>query len=171
MKRLFFALWPELHIRQQCTTLTGKLNGAGKPVTPANLHVTLLFLGRTSPEQQAAVTREASQIPASPTTLKFDRLSFWKKPAVLCLTASQFDQNLSKLNENLVNIAKQQGIAVEDRPFTPHVTLVKKAYSVIDIGFSPVIWHSDGFCLVESCSGANGIEYRIIERWPTTLPP
>ncbi|AMK77320.1 MULTISPECIES: RNA 2',3'-cyclic phosphodiesterase [Methylomonas] len=166
MKRLFFALWPEQHIRQQCEILTDKLNGYGKPVNPANLHVTLLFLGRISPEQQAVLTKEASQIPVSPITLTFDCLSFWKKPAVLCLTASQFDQNVSKLNEILATIAKQQGITVDDRPFTPHVTLLKKADSVIDIDFAPVLWRSDGFCLVESRSIANNIEYRIIERWP-----
>jgi 2'-5' RNA ligase len=165
LKRLFFALWPEQNIRQQCATLTGKLNRTGKSVSEANLHVTLLFLGRISAEQQTVVTREAGKLPAPSMTLTFDRLSFWKKPAVLCLTASQFDQSVSILNENLTSIAKQQGIAVDDRPFTPHVTLVRKVDSAIDLDFAPIFWRSNGFCLVESCSGANGVEYRIIERW------
>lgn len=168
MKRLFFALWPEQNIKQQCATLTGKLNLTGKPVSEANLHVTLLFLGSIYPEQQAELAREAGKLPAPLMTLTFDRLSFWKKPAVLCLTASQFDQSVSILNENLTRIAKQQGIAVEDRPFKPHVTLVKKVNSAIDLDFAPILWRSNGFCLVESCSGANGVAYRIIERWPAS---
>lgn len=168
MKRLFFALWPEQNIKQQCAALTSKLNRAGKPVSEANLHVTLLFLGRVSPEQETALIWEAGKLTAPLMALTFDRLSFWKKPAVLCLTANQFDQNLSTLNERLTRIAKQQGIAVEDRPFKPHVTLVKQVNSKIDLDFAPVVWRSNGFCLVESCASAHGVEYRNIECWPAS---
>jgi len=167
LKRLFFALWPEQNARQQCAALINKLNRTGKPVKEANLHVTVLFLGRISPEQQAVITGEAGKLPSPPITLSFDRLSFWKKPAVLCLTACQFDQSVSILNENLARIAEQQGIPIENRPFKPHVTLVKKANSAIDLDFAPILWRSNGFCLVESCSGSDGVEYRIIQRWPT----
>ncbi|QSB00988.1 RNA 2',3'-cyclic phosphodiesterase [Methylomonas sp. EFPC1] len=166
MKRLFFALWPEQNARQQCAALISQLNRTGKPVKEANLHVTALFLGRISAEQQAIITREAGKMPTPLITLNFDRLSFWKKPAVLCLTASQFDQSVSTLNENLARIAKQQGIPIENRLFKPHVTLVKKASSAIDFDFAPILWQSIGFCLVESCSGPDGVEYRIIQRWP-----
>ena len=170
MKRLFFALWPEQTARQQCEAIIAKLNSTGKPVTAANLHVTLLFLGHLPSEQQAAITRDAARIPASLTSLTFDRLSFWKKPAVQCLTTDSVDQNIALLNENLAAIAKRHGIVIDDRPFTPHVTLMKKARSAIDIAFNPIIWHSDGFCLVESCPGTDGVNYRILKHWPSIKP-
>lgn len=170
MKRLFFALWPEQTARQQCSAIIAKLKGAGKPVTATNLHVTLLFLGHITSEQQAAVTQDAARIPASLTSLTFDRLSFWRKPAVQCLTANSVDRNVTLLNENLTAIAKRHGIAVDDRPFTPHVTLMKKSRSPIDITFNPIIWQSKGFCLVESCPGIDVVNYRILKRWPADEP-
>lgn len=170
MKRLFFALWPEPAARRQCETIIARLSDQGRPVSAANLHVTLLFLGRIPPEQQAAITSDAARLPTSSTTLSFERLSFWKKPAVLCLTADYVDRRIVSLNENLTTIAKQYGIAIDERPFTPHVTLIKKVRSAIDIDFNPILWQSNGFCLVESRSGAEGVDYRIVKHWPSSKP-
>jgi 2'-5' RNA ligase len=168
LKRLFFALWPEEIVRQRCASLSGKLNAPGILVSETNLHVTLLFLGRISAAQQALVTAEVGKLPVHSMSLTFDRLCFWKKPAVLCLTANQFDQNVSVLNESLTLIARQQGIAVENRPFKPHVTLVKRANSELELDFAPIVWRSNGLCLIESCLGSNGVEYRVIQRWITS---
>ncbi|WP_347988132.1 hypothetical protein [Methylomonas sp. AM2-LC] len=52
MKRLFFALWPETAVREQCVAVYKKLpNSMGKPVLASNLHCTLLFLGNVSAAQ------------------------------------------------------------------------------------------------------------------------
>lgn len=170
MKRLFFALWPEQTTRQSCITLISQLPNAGRPVSARNLHITLLFLGSVDSSQQALISQEAGKLPISPITITFDRLSFWKKPGVLCLTAGQTDRNITQLNNALTSIAKQHGILVDERPFTPHVTLMKKARTEADIAISPILWRAHGFCLAESISTAAGVEYRIIERWPKTDP-
>ncbi len=170
MKRLFFALWPEQSTRQQCVNVITKFNCVGRPMALTNLHVTLLFLGRITSKQQASLVKEAVQLRTSPARLTFDHLSFWKKPAVLCLTTNRTDQHILQLNQQLTAIAKQHQINIDERPFKPHITLIKKVHQPIHIDFEPVFWRSDGFCLVESRSTDNGVDYEILEHWPSTNP-
>lgn len=166
MKRLFFALWPDDITRQQCVKITKGINKEkARPVNPANLHVTLLFLGNIAADKEISFRLEAATIPIPKTTLRFDQLNFWKKPGVLCLTATDSSPELMALVDNLSIVARKLDIPIDERPFKPHVTLVKKAKELTTLEFEPVIWHSKSFCLVESCSLINGVEYRIIEQW------
>jgi RNA 2',3'-cyclic 3'-phosphodiesterase len=167
MKRLFFALWPDEATRQQCSAVVEKLTGEGlRPVAAKNLHVTLLFLGNVDAEQRAGITVAADALSVPPVMeLTYDRLSYWKKPAIYCLTARRFDSEIAVLAERLAAIAVQYGVAVDERPFKPHITLVRKARAPAEIEFQPILWRADAFCLVESCSDKDGVEYRVIKRW------
>jgi len=167
MKRLFFAFWPDDNIRHQCCEVMHKIpQGLQKSVKPNNLHVTLLFLGCVTCEQEAAITIAAAGINInSKMSLVFDRLSFWKKPGVLCLTSTYFDSEIVTLVEQLQAIAGHTGIQIEERMFKPHITLARKAGQSVNVEFSPITWRAEDFCLVESCSLADGVEYRVIGRW------
>jgi 2'-5' RNA ligase len=165
MKRLFFALWPDSTTRQQISNLAGKLAQQGQPISASNLHVTLLFLGDTSVDQQKVIANDAGKIYVPPMRLTFDQLSFWKKPAVLCLTSSNFSESVSLLAQQLSSIAKQNGVTFDERPLKPHVTLCRKVRSAAYLDFDPIHWQTDSFCLVESCAVVSGREYRVIEHW------
>lgn len=167
MKRLFFALWPDIAVRQLCVTEMRKLKAYGKPVLPANIHVTLLFLGATDAERQRALSEFASTIMIEPMVLAFDKLSYWKRPAVYCLTSSRGNTAVLALVERLSQAAANLGMDVDSRPFKPHVTLLRKARfsPLIDKIPQPIVWAADSFCLVESCSMPSGVEYRVIKRW------
>ncbi len=134
-----------------------------------NLHTTLLFLGQLDTEQQFDVTQDAGKLIIEPMSLTFDQLSYWKKPAVLCLTSSQVDQNSLRLNQQLSAIARKHRIPIDDRPFTPHVTLCKKAHAPVQLKFKPVQWQSKDFCLVESLSTAHGVKYQVLKRWSSVI--
>lgn len=167
MRRLFFALWPDDAIRQHCLDVVNKLSGQGlRPVAPKNLHVTLLFLGNIDAEQQAGISAAADALSVPPIMeLTFDRLSFWKKPAIYCLTGRRFDREVAALVEQLASIATQYGVMVDERPFKPHITLARKAKASVVIEFESIIWRAGALCLAESCSTADGVEYRVIKRW------
>lgn len=164
MKRLFFALWPDDTTRRRCRELGKQLDGQGlRPVAAKNLHVTLLFLGGIDAEREAAVTAAAGELVVPDSmSMSFDRVSFWKKPAIYCLTGRSFDPALVELVDLLAAIAARYGIQVDERPFKPHVTLARKAGARVDIVFEPIIWRADAFCLVESKEGS---EYQVIQRW------
>lgn len=169
MKRLFFALWPDESTSRQCRELAKRLDGPGlRLVAAKNIHMTLVFLGNVDIEQESAVTSAAGglAVPSS-MSVTFDCLSFWKKPAIYCLTGRRFDSSVGELVEGLAAIAFQNGIRVDERAFKPHVTLARKARKPIEIEFVPIIWRANDFCLVESHSDKDGIEYRVIKRWPS----
>lgn len=165
MKRLFFALWPDQNTRQQCHEIAQTLHVQGKPVTASNLHVTLVFLGNIDQPRQIAITKAANKIDIQPMHLIFNHLCFWKKPAVICLVAEQGDSALSSLASQLSSAARQLEIVVDERPYNPHVTLLRKAKTLVNVDFTPIHWQADSFCLVESCSTPTGVKYRVIDRW------
>ncbi len=167
-KRLFFALWPDSSTRQQCRELIATFDCNGKAVAADNLHVTLVFLGRVDSQQQTAITQEADSLSVAAMALQFDQLSYWKKPAIGCLTTSfPVDSALVSLADQLAAIAERCGIVVDKRPFTPHVTLFRKLTAALQGEFVPIQWQAKEFCLAESCASASGVLYRVLKRWPS----
>jgi RNA 2',3'-cyclic 3'-phosphodiesterase len=166
MKRLFFALWPDETTRQQCVNV-GKavLTEHAYPVKPANIHVTLLFLGNIDPDKEERFKQALATVQVPRMTLCFDKLSFWKKPGILCLTTTELNPGIEKFVETISRVAKGLDIPANERAFKPHVTLVKKATKLTPLEFDPINWHSSSFYLVEPVRGSYGIEYRIIEEW------
>jgi 2'-5' RNA ligase len=163
MKRLFFALWPDQAIRTQCCRVMDKLPATElRPVVASNLHVTLLFLGSVNAEQEAAIVAEAACLPVLPMRLTFNGMSYWKKPGILCLTSDDFDRQVVVLSEQLGAIAVRNGIRIDERRFCPHITLARKVKQAYDLEFEPIVWQAEDFCLVESCSLPDGVEYRVI---------
>lgn len=166
MKRLFFALWPDQNTRQACAKLAKTLScSGGKPVAPENLHVTLVFLGSVDDETEAALTSAASAIQVPRLTITFDRVDFWRKPRILCLTGRTEGGELKTLVAELNAVSQTLSIEVDRRPYTPHVTLVRKAREPKAITFEPIVWQTDSFCLVESRTLPEGVEYRVIQEW------
>ncbi|MGZ8189111.1 MAG: RNA 2',3'-cyclic phosphodiesterase [Methylosarcina sp.] len=166
MKRLFFALWPDENTRQACAGLAKTLSrSGGKPVLPENLHVTLVFLGGIDAETEAAVTEAASAIAVPKVAITFDRVDYWRKPRILCLTGRTEDGELKNLVAELNAASRTLGIEVDRRPYTPHVTLIRKAREPKEITFEPILWRAESFCLVESHTLPEGVEYRVIQEW------
>jgi RNA 2',3'-cyclic 3'-phosphodiesterase len=166
MKRLFFALWPDEKTRQQCFKIANAIRSDQSRIMKAlNIHVTLLFLGNTDSQKEQAFKIGLKDILVPEITLSFDELNFWKKTGILCLTTSTYDPGLAMLVEALSKLAGNLNMPVDDRPLQPHVTLVRKAKSPVFLEFEPVIWHSNSFCLIESCGSGNETEYRIVEKW------
>lgn len=170
MKRLFFALWPDETIRQNCQKIVHSLHGHGRPVAVTNLHATLVFLGNVNETQQAAMTEAAAQISVPPMTLTFNQLAYWKRPAIVCLVAERVDPIVLTLVEQLTAAALKNGIAVEQRPYRPHITLLRKAKVLPELEIQPIDWLADNFCLVESCSTPTGVAYRVIQQWLCAAP-
>ncbi|MGH8798838.1 MAG: 2'-5' RNA ligase family protein, partial [Casimicrobiaceae bacterium] len=66
--RLFFALWPAPPTRAALAALAQVLAGetGGRATAPANIHLTLAFLGARPPDSVADLVARASAITASP---------------------------------------------------------------------------------------------------------
>ncbi len=168
MKRLFFALWPDEAVRRQCAELVRRLLKAGdRAVNPGNLHVTLVFLGAVDEVLESAMVQSVGEMKKlEPVTIHFDELSFWRKPGIICLTSTNPDDKAMILAEHLSTMVSSFDHPIDERSYKPHVTLIRKVKQSVQAQFEPIIWNSNAFCLVESCSSSGGVDYRVIQEWP-----
>lgn len=168
MKRLFFALWPDQPTRQVVQAIAKQLQCTGfKLHKTSNLHVTLVFLGNVDDTSECLLRQQLDAITARPFSIQFDRLSYWRKPGIVCLTSEQaLELALLELVRDLEAIAKNCGLNTDTRPYQPHITLARKARFRPELEFEPVNWSADAFSLVESVSTVNGVEYRVLDTWP-----
>ncbi len=154
-KRLFFALWPDDDVRRQLAEIARKqLRGKGRLVAPANLHLTLFFLGSVTMQKQEATEVAAGLLRARPISLTLDQLGSWPKPQVAWSGSVQTPSALVDLVDLIRGAMVNNGFKLDTRSYKAHVTLAR-----------PVRWEAHDFCLVESITHPDGVEYRPMRRW------
>jgi len=169
--RLFFALWPDDETRLTLARLNQSIAAKEfKWVQTHNFHVTLVFLGHVDKDAGLLIKQSVNDITAQPFTLTFDGLSYWSKPKILCLTSLKPAPGAVMLVATLESAAANCGIHTDTRPYTPHITLARHARYLPDVQFEPIIWRAKAFCLVESCSEPDGVNYKVIQQWPFIKP-
>ncbi|MGZ5053966.1 MAG: RNA 2',3'-cyclic phosphodiesterase [Methylobacter sp.] len=170
--RLFFALWPDDKTRQALTRLHQSIAAKRlKLVQPHNLHVTLVFLGQVDAVTESVIKQAVADITTQPFTLTFDRLSYWRRPRILCLTCQQpAPEPALMLVSALETAAADCGLRTDTRPYMPHITLARHVRHLPDIEIEPLIWRAEAFSLVESCSEPEGVRYQVIKQWPFIKP-
>jgi 2'-5' RNA ligase len=165
--RLFFALWPEPSVREPIIALLPRLaEQGGRPVAAENIHLTLAFLGQTSPAQRRFMEHWAESRAHLAFSLSLDRFGHWPGPRVLWLGPSQWPRELDTLVACLAEGMSQCGLSPDKRRYTPHVTLLRKA-SGMPL-FLPEVnlhWQTKRFVLCESRSGEEGVRYRVLRHW------
>lgn len=125
--RLFMALWPDGATRaalQEQAALWSWPAGA-RCTRPERLHLTLHFLGPVPPERVPAL-QERLRVPWSGCTLELDRPATWPG-GIAVLEASRVPPPLAQLHAALAARLPALGLAVDPRPWRPHVTLARKA--------------------------------------------
>jgi len=160
--RLFFAFWPDESTRAAFEAArAGLFPLAGRPVEPANFHVTVAFLGGVDGARRERLQALAG--PVAPFTIAFDRLEFWRKPQVLAATSGQPVARATAIVDGLWQRLDRLGFARDPRPFVPHVTLARDVGTVRSgLRWSTVLWTIERVRLVESIRDDGGVRYRPI---------
>jgi 2'-5' RNA ligase len=165
-KRLFFALEPDQALCQLISDIAAQLpQTVGKRVPISNLHSTLVFLGQVTNEQQLVLTQAVETLSIPKIQLAFNQINFWQKPGIVCLSCSECPPEVAEFVAQLMLIAKNADLPIDERPFKPHITLVRKAKAQHALEFKPIYWQTAGFSLFESCTTPDGVEYRVLFRW------
>lgn len=170
-QRLFLALWPEEGVRRRLTEVRDRAAAAhrGRPVERDNLHITLLFLGASDGRQRACAEEAAGRIAVPSFTLVLERTGYWSRPRVFWVGSDHTPEPLTALIAALHRDLAECGFALDERPFRPHLTLLRKVpprqrfEPLLD---EPIQWAVTQFHLVESATRPQGAEYRIIGSWP-----
>jgi len=169
-RRLFFALWPDAPALARAVDAVATLvpRGAGRPQRADQLHLTLEFLGNV-PESRLQAVREAGAVAATSgrhEVIVLDRVEYWRRPQVLCLTASVVPGPVGALVESLRRELALRGFTPERREFRPHLTLARKvAEGPSPVEVEPVAWPVREVTLVESRTDPDGSRYSRLAAW------
>jgi 2'-5' RNA ligase len=168
-ERLFFALWPDDETRGRLARVQRKLAPPhGRRVHPADVHLTVVFLGPATPGQRNCAEQVAAEVVAReasvPFELTLDRVGSFPRARVFWCGASVCPAPLLELVLALSRGLADCGFAPERRPYRPHVTLARKARPVVAQELlQPIRWAVDGLVLV---TGTGGVpRYRVLRRW------
>ncbi len=129
--RLFIAIEIPGDIRAAYAALLKEFRAMApqvKWVRAENLHVTLKFLGETPPAKLESLQRVLAAVRlAEPVRLDFRGLGFFpneKRPRVFW-AGMEAPSNLKSLAADIDQAAHRLGFPLEERPFTPHLTLAR----------------------------------------------
>jgi RNA 2',3'-cyclic 3'-phosphodiesterase len=152
-------------------TRNATLACGGNSVPPENFHVTLAFLGsvpqRRLVEVVAIAARVAGEVERPPIQLTFDRIEYWKKPKVVCATASIVPEAAIELAGALKSQLTAAGFSPDLKPFRAHVTLARKVpRGSHEGGMHSVFWSFTDCALVDSHTGPAGALYSVLNSWP-----
>jgi 2'-5' RNA ligase len=144
-------------------------------VPPADLHLTLRFLGATPPARERAIAAALPGLAARTAGIaaRTDALRWWpstRDPRVLVLLV-QSRGALERLAAALEAELSALGVPAEPRRFRAHLTLARVAElraPVVDrgVGLAHVPLAIERLSLVDSAPRADGTRYREIAGWP-----
>jgi RNA 2',3'-cyclic 3'-phosphodiesterase len=163
----FFALLPPPHVRERLDLAASALHqrSRGRRTKAARLHLTLAYVGATSPEQIVTLSEMASSICVRPFALLLDQVGTWKRNHVAWLGARETPVELQRLQAALSDGMGQLGLRAETRRFFPHVTLARDAKCFVKPEHSASIeWRVDAFSFMRS--DADPARYVELRRWP-----
>jgi 2'-5' RNA ligase len=166
MARHFFAAWPDPAAAEALAALARQAveTCGGRPVPVGKLHLTLAFLGEVEPARIPAL---ASCVPVRAAAFRFDldRLGCFRRAGVAWAGSSAPARELLRMQEKLTGRLAGAGFAVEDREYTPHVTLARRIERALPAAaVPPIAWNVNALTLVRSEPGTG--RYTIVERWP-----
>lgn len=130
------------------------------------LHMTLFFVGQIERSRVGTLKALGTAIVGEAVELDVDTMGYWRHNRIVWAGARRCPSPLSTLVKDLERRLAFEGITAEERPYTPHVTLVRNANRAPE---QPAItafrWRAEDFVLVESVPARGGVRYDVIGRW------
>lgn len=169
--RLFFALWPDDTVRSALSHVAHRAHAeCGGRETPADkIHLTLFFLGAVDRTRIPALEVEAASVEGRPFELTLGAVGYWRHNRIAWAGGAEPPAALAELVGQLRVRLSGLGFEAEDRPYVPHVTLVRDAKRPPTTrAFEPIAWRIGEFALVESVPSGGGVRYDVLRRWPLT---
>lgn len=155
--RLFFALWPGAAAQERLEAEARAMaaQSGGRPIPAGRIHLTLAFLGELAPERAIEAFEVARFIPWAPFRVRLDRWGSFRRSKVGWAGTSRVPARLVQLQSALESGLRAAGFVLEERPFAPHVTLVRKLERPLAArDMAPVEWRARELALVMTEPGS-----------------
>jgi 2'-5' RNA ligase len=169
--RVFFALWPDAAVRAalSAAALAAQAECGGRATAAEKIHLTLFFVGNVERSRIPRLERSAADLSARPFWLDMSVLGHWRHNRIVWAGTGASPPELSRLVARLTRNLVQEGIKAEDRPYVPHVTLVRNARRAPSAKAIAVpAWDATELVLVESAQAERGSRYDVVARFPFT---
>ena len=162
--RLFVGLRPSDEFRAALSVMQDRLRAAGvtgRYLDSSNLHLTLAFIGEWQEDVVPALPPVTRPFP-----LRLSHPGLFPEAKVLW-AGTEASEALDDLAQSVRNSLAGRGIPFDQKPFNPHITLVRKpvipggaALSGIEV--PPAAMQVEEVCLYSSVHGEHGMEYTVI---------
>ncbi|MBI4807379.1 MAG: RNA 2',3'-cyclic phosphodiesterase [Nitrosomonadales bacterium] len=168
-RRLFFALWPNDAGRAALAAWQAPLRDScgGSLMRRETLHATLVFLGEVAEPRMESLLLAAQETHARRFELKLTAAHYWGHNHLVYAAPETTPPPLAELVRELEHNLRRHRFRFEDRPYKPHVTLLRHA-KWSDEAMPPmpaVRWPVGDFVLVQSLSDEQGARYEVLARF------
>jgi len=176
--RLFVGIPLAVAVRGELSGLAARLKSKDDGLrwtAPESWHITLEFLGNTSPEQYECVAARLSELHLPSVPIALEKLEFFARAGILIVAVRPAPQ-LLLLQQRVSAAAGLCGFTPETRPYQPHITLARskgkgrsqeptqlKAKIQRQPAFTSYL--AEEFLLYESFLGATGSRYEVRKRF------
>ena len=164
MSRLFFALWPDAAAAEALERIARELAPrlGGKPVPQAKIHLTLAFLGEVPAERIAAAAAE--RVDGRAFAMAVDCVGAFRGARVAWAGCARPPAELLNLQSRLAARLREGGFDLEERAFTPHLTLARRIAAPLPReAIDPIGWRVSELTLMRSEAGTG--RYARLEAW------
>lgn len=110
---------------------------------------------------------KAIRIEAQEHSLPIEQASYWPHNRIVWAGPNETPQELADLVSSLARELKRREMRTEERKFSAHVTLIRKARDAGELPPLPAVgWPVEECVLVRSRPSAGGSRYEIVGRFP-----
>lgn len=152
--RLFIGLWPDDAQRWEARAhqQLWRWPPQARPTPASKLHLTLHFIGEV-PQSQVEPLMLAMPASFSAAELTFTHPALWRG-GIAVLEPASVPAHLQSLHAQLGLRLRQLGVALEARPWRPHLTLARQAQGAKPpVNPPPLHWRFAQLALVQSEAG------------------
>jgi 2'-5' RNA ligase len=171
--RVFFAIWPHGKAQKQLAGLVQQLGldslCGGRKTKAENIHLTLVFVGEVDSSQVETLCQVAGEVERcgmKAFDIAIEKIRYWKHNSIVYGELSIIPQELMELVTALRNALSAAGFSLEERPYKPHITLMRNASCrTLPESMKPVSWRAREWVFIRSDQTSAGVSYVPIGRW------
>ena len=176
--RAFVAVFPPPEVRKSLADAARRLpiNGNVRFTAPANVHLTLKFLGDVPEDDlgrvvQALESLREGHAPFEASISGFGAFPSARRARILWAGIGEGSERLIALSRHVEELVRPLGFEREDRPYHPHLTLGRargRPVTLQEAGISAPVtgFLVDQVDLVQSVLGSAGATYSTLAAYP-----
>ena len=165
-ERLFVALMPDAATRRALSACAARFTAAGRAIAPANIHMTLVFLGSVPAARRPVASRCMRGARIEAFDLRLDQLGHFAGSEILWAGMQSPPPALISAQRRLAAGLRSAGFGLEARRFRPHVSLIRDCNQLdagVVAGPIAIDWPAREIALVRSHPARGGSRYEVIE--------